>query len=111
MCILFSIFSLTLFQANMNRGQDRGPRENADQEFYGDLQDQDLAAILELKDNLNRENMAPRGRSPTENDLPLPHGVPHDLHLGMGDVQRGSLDNLHFPVDDRHIDWNEKHDI
>lgn len=95
----------------MNRGQDRGPRENADQEFYGDLQDQDLAAILELKDNLNRENMAPRGRSPTENTLPLPHGVPHDLHLGMGDVQRGSLDNLHFPVDDRHIDWNEKHDI
>uniref|UniRef100_K1Q9B6 RanBP-type and C3HC4-type zinc finger-containing protein 1 n=1 Tax=Magallana gigas TaxID=29159 RepID=K1Q9B6_MAGGI len=86
-------------RASMNRGQDRSPRENADQEFYGDLQDQDLAAILELKDNLNRENMAPRGRSPTENDLPLPHGVPHDLHLGMGDVQRGSLDNLHFPVD------------
>lgn len=97
-------------RASMNRGQDRGPRENADQEFYGDLQDQDLAAILELKDNLTRENMAHRGRSPTENDLPLPHGAPHDLHLGMGDVQRGSLDNLHFPLDDRQIDWNEKHD-
>lgn len=103
---------MTLFQAGVNRGQERGPRENADEEYYGDLQVEDLAAILELNDNLNRDNRAVRIRSPTENALPTSHEAPADLHLvEMGNGHRGSMDNLQFHVDNRQIDWNEEHNI
>ncbi|XP_061163132.1 uncharacterized protein LOC133172289 isoform X3 [Saccostrea echinata] len=94
-------------RASVNRGQERGPRENTDEEYYGDLEDQDLAAILELNDNLNR---AARIRSPTENALTPPHGPPPDPYMmELGNVHRGSMDNLQFPLDNRHIDWNEEH--
>lgn len=52
-----------------------------------------------------------RGRFLIENDLLLFYGVFYDFYFGMGDVQRGFLDNLYFFVDDRYIDWNEKYDI
>lgn len=109
MASLISLFSLTLFQASLNRGPERGPRENADQDAYPRIPVNDLAALLELNDNLNRENRATaRNRSPTENALPIPHGAPLGSHLmGTSEAPRGSLDNLHFPLDDRHIDWSE----
>lgn len=96
-------------RASLNRGPERGPRENADQDAYPRIPVNDLAALLELNDNLNRENRATaRNRSPTENALPIPHGAPLGSHLmGTGEAPRGSLDNLHFPLDDRHIDWSE----